>query len=389
MMCMRILFINKASLRHEGGAEIRTREVGKRLVLSGHEVVVFAAKTDMKNPSFEVLDGMKLYYKRVLPDFLLRRFSAPHYLSLAAANLFLMFHLYFFLKREKFDWIREDFSPFPPSFLLALVKLPVSKRMAVVHNLSRKCKEWIQRYGLLYGIFGFLMYRMLTSGKLKYDRIICAAQWLTDDLKRFPKISGSVSYVPNGIDLDHFSKRRDSLPRASSPDVIRLLSVGRLVELKGYRYVIEAISYLKEEYPQIQLVIFGKGPLKDPLRGIAERLGVGEQIEIHSPVPYEEMPKVYQQSDFLVLPFTAEGFPMTILEGMAMGIPIVATDIPGITGILSAVLATLALRENSRDLADKLKWAFEHPDELSQKTALARQCVKRYNWDLIAKQEIE
>jgi glycosyltransferase involved in cell wall biosynthesis len=383
---MRILFINKASLRHEGGGEIRSKEIAKRLASSGHDVVVLAAKTNIKESSFELYHGVKLYHKKVLPDWLIRIFPAPHYFTLAAANLMLMFHLYSFLKNNKFDLIREDISPFPPSGLLAFAALPVSKRIAVVHNLQRTLREWYKFYGPIYGFCGFLMNRSLRSGKLKYDRIVCVGKWLADELKEHPRIASKVIYVPNGVDGRFFSNKIIGSGRANA---IRLLCVGRLVEIKGHRYLIEALAYLKNEYPKIKLDILGNGPLKDSLAQLTKQWGVQGIVEFRSPVSYEEMPRVYKEFDFLVMPSISEGFPMSLLEAMAGKLPIIATDIPGITHVVDGKAATLALPENSHDLAKQMKWAFEHPDEIAQKTESAYSIAKHYDWDIITQQELE
>lgn len=383
---MRILFINKASLRHEGGAEIRTKEVGKRLVLLGHDVVVLAAKTNINEPPFELYEGIKLHHKKVLPDWLIRRFPAPHYLSLAAANLFLMFHIYFLLKKEKFDLIREDISPFPPSGLLALVSLPASKRIAVIHNLPGTLKGWFRFYGPLYGTAGFLMDRLLRSGKLKYDRIICDGKWFADELKQYPEISSKVNYIPNGVDLKQFSNKKIKDPD-SKPT--RLLSVGRLVETKGHRYLIEALSLLKAEYPQVRLDLLGDGPLRSSLTQLLKKLDLQDRVRFRSPVSYEEMPKIYGEYDIFVMPSVFEGLPVSLIEAMASQLPIVATNIPGIAGIVDDRSATLAASQNARDLADKLRWAFEHTNKMIQKAEAAYRIAKKYDWDIIAKLEIE
>lgn len=383
---MRILFINKASLRHEGGAEIRTQEVGKRLVSLGHEVVVLAAKTNINEPPFELYEGTKLHHKKVLPDWLIRRFPAPHYLSLAAANLFLMFHIYFFLKQENFDLIREDISPFPPSGFLALVTLPASRRIAVIHNLPGTIKGWFKFYGPFYGMGGFLMDRLLRSGKLKYDRIICDGQWFAEELKQYSKIRDKVYYIPNGVDLKQFGKKQI---RENAFKPTRLLSVGRLVETKGHRYLVEALSLLKNEYPLVRLDLLGDGPLKSSLTQLIKKFDLQDMVRFRSPVSYKEMPKIYGEYDLFVMPSVFEGLPVSLIEAMASRLPIVATHIPGIAGILDDRSATLATSESARDLADKLRWAFMHTGDLIQKAALAYQIAKKYDWDIIAKQEIE
>src|SRR5687767_3439071 len=135
---MRILFISHSSPLKEGGAETRTREVAFRLVKSGHQIIILCGKTDVDDADAAEVNGVKIITKKTLPMWLLKRYPYPHYLSLAAANLFLMFHIFFFLRKEKFDLIREDMAPFPPSFLLSLVRLSATKkRIAVVHMLSK------------------------------------------------------------------------------------------------------------------------------------------------------------------------------------------------------------------------------------------------------------
>src|SRR5262245_37128759 len=129
---MRILFISHSSPLKEGGAETRTREMAFRLAKRGHDVTVISGKTQAEDPETETVEGVTFICKKTLPDFLLRRYAYPHYLPLAAANLFLMFYLPPFLDGEKYDLIREDICPFPPSFLLSLVRLR-SRRIAITH----------------------------------------------------------------------------------------------------------------------------------------------------------------------------------------------------------------------------------------------------------------
>jgi glycosyltransferase involved in cell wall biosynthesis len=322
----------------------------------------------------------------VLPDWLIRRFPAPHYYSLAAANLFLMFHIYLFLKKEKFDLIREDISPFPPSCLLALVTLLASRRIAVIHNLPRTIRGWVRYYGPLYGTAGFMMDRLLRSGKLKYDRIICDGKWFADELKQYPKIRDKIDYIPNGVDLEVFANKKNS-GITSKPTL--LLSVGRLVETKGHRYLIEALSLLKADYPQVRLDILGDGPLKSSLTHLLKKLDLQDRVRFRSPVNYEEMPKIYTEYDLFVMPSIFEGLPVSLIEAMASRLPIVATNIPGIAGIVDDRSATLSPSQNAQDLADKLRWAFEHTSDILQKAESAFQIAKKYNWDVIANQEIE
>lgn len=383
---MRVLFISHSSPMKEGGAETRTREVAFRLAKSGHDVTILCGKTGADDPPDIEVSGVRIITKKTLPEWLLRRYSYPHYFSLAAANLFLMFYVPTFVREGKFDLIREDLAPFPPTFLLSLKRLPAARRIAVAHMLSRTLKGWTKYYGRVFGFAGFVMDRLLRSGALKYDRIICDAKWFADELKESPAIAAKVSHVPNGVNLEEFVPAQ---PGSNDNGHIRLLSVGRLAETKGHRYAIEAMSYLKRDYPGLRLDIIGNGPLKGPLREVSRRFGVAEMIEFRPPVGHAEMPKLYQRYDFFVMPSIWEGLPVSLIEAMASKLPIVATDIPAITDVLGEDSATFASKEDARDLAEKLRWAFQHRDQVSKHADSAFELAKRYDWAVTASKEVE
>lgn len=383
---MRVLFVCKISPLKEGGAETRSKEVAFRLSRMGHKVVILCAKGDVRDPAVEEVNGVTIICKKVLPDWLLKRFPYPSYFLLASISLFLMFPLYFYLKREKYDLIREDFAPFPPSGMLSLVRLPVARRIAVAHNLSGTLSGWVKFYGPVYGLAGYLMDSLLRSGWLKYDRIICVGKWFADELKNHPAISDKVCYIPNGVNLQDFSGNG---AKRESERAIRLLGVGRLVETKGFRYAIEALAYLKDDYPQVRLDILGNGPLKQSLHELAARLGVSHMTRFQAPVPHKQMPRVYGEYDFFVMPSLFEGFPVALIEAMASKLPIIASDIPAITGILDARSAVIALNANAYDLARKLRWAIENRDEVACGAERAYEIARDYNWDTTARLEIE
>jgi glycosyltransferase involved in cell wall biosynthesis len=381
---MRILFISHSSPLKEGGAETRTREVAFRLVKLGHQVTMFCGKTAVDDPDVQEVNGVKIITKQTLTTRMLKKYPYPHYFSLAAANLFLMVHIFRFLKTEKFDLIREDMAPFPPSFLLSLMRFPEAHRIAVVHNLPKRLSGWVKFYGRIFGFAGFVMSRLLRAGMLKYDRIICAAKWFADELKESPEIADRVRYVPNGVALEKFHNAGQGLANGK----IRLLSVGRLVETKGHRYLIEALSYLKET-PAVKLDILGNDPLKEPLMQLAKHLKVDDRIEFRAPVSYEKMPDLFNNYDYFVMPSLWEGFPVSLIEAMASKLPVIGTTISAITAVLDDDSAIFASQEDAQDLAKKLQWAFEHRGEALRRAEKAYEIAQRYDWDLTARQEIE
>lgn len=383
----RILFVSHSSPLKAGGAETRTREVANRMAAWGHEVTVLCGRTNPGDVAEQDVCGVRILQRKVLPEWLLRRFPYPHYLPLAAANLCLMFHLRSLLAREPdFDVIREDVAPFPPSGLLALVRMAPAERIAVMHNLSSTLRGWVKFYGPVYGLSGWFMDRLLRSGRLAYDRIICDGQWFATELQSSPRIASKVSYVPNGVASGFFGVQR---PRRERPaGRTRLLAVGRLVETKGHTYLIKAVSRLRPDHSEVELDILGSGPLEAELKRYARQEGVAEAVRFLGPVPPEEMPALYARYDFFVLPSLFEGLPVVLIEAMATRLPIIATRIPAITGVVDDGTATLAASEDAEDLCAKLRWAFQHPREVAVKAERAFREARQYDWDSIAVQEI-
>lgn len=383
---MKILFVCKISPLKEGGAETRTKEVAFRLARMGHEVTILCARGHVADQYIQKINGVTIICKDVLPAWLLKRFPYPSYFLLASVSMFLMFPLLFLLRKQKYDLIREDFAPFPPSGLLSLVRLSDCRRVAVVHNLSNDLRGWVKFYGYVYGLAGYAMDRLLRSGRLKFDRIICAGEWFAAEMKQHPQIADKVCYIPNGVNLEEFAAARKV---AASNGTTRLLCVGRLVETKGFRYAIEALGFLKTDYPHLKLDILGNGPLRDQLTRLASERGVSEMLSFRSPVSHAEMPDIYRQYDFFLMPSLFEGLPVALIEAMASRLPVIATDIPAITGILDPGSATFATREDAEDLAKKLKWAIEHPDDVARCAESAYRIVQGFDWEITARQEIE
>lgn len=385
---MRLLFVVQSSPWKQGGSETRAREIALRLARAGHEITVLCGKTDAEDADEVLIEGIRILTRNTLPRFLLRYFPHPHPIALAAANLCLMFHLPRLLRSQRFDLVREDIAPVPASFLLSLLRLPVARRVAVAHNLPGSLSGWLKHYGPVFGPVGYAMDRLLRAGMLKYDEIVCAAGWLAQDLKRSARIAGKVRYVPNGVDLARFLPTNRT--RRAQEEPLRLLCVGRLAEIKGHRYAIEALGHLKgtSGLPLLRLTIVGSGPLRAALLDLGRDLGVADSIEILSPIEHHRMPEIYRAHDFFVLPSTWEGQPISLIEAMASKLPVIATRIPAVADLLGEESAALASPGDGRSLAAALSSAIRHTELTQRRTEAALAIAQRFDWAAAAAQEI-
>ena len=162
---------------------------------------------------------------------------------------------------------------------------------------------------------------------------ICAVSSSTRDfLLRREKIPASrVSLVYNGVDLERF---RAPAPRGRSVGApFTVLGVGRLVPQKDFSTFLEVAAQLLREGCPIRVQIAGTGPNEEALRARAAVLGISAAVEFLGHV--EDTSLLYARADALLLPSRFEGTPMTVLEAMAMRLPVVASRLDGIAEILT------------------------------------------------------
>jgi phosphatidylinositol alpha-1,6-mannosyltransferase len=143
--------------------------------------------------------------------------------------------------------------------------------------------------------------------------------------------------IAPGIDVEHFRPRGDGLRRelnlSDSPVIV---SVGRLVHRKGQDRLLEALSIIKDEYPDITLLLIGEGPYRKELEGISRKLKLTENVKFLGRVAYEDLPNYLSVGDFFVMPartrlfgLEVEGLGIVYLEASACGLPVIVGNSGG------------------------------------------------------------
>lgn len=160
--------------------------------------------------------------------------------------------------------------------------------------------------------------------------------------------------IPSGIDLNVFhpvprDTAREQLGIPLDKSVV--LFVGSLLPVKGVQYLMGALARVLQHVPNSSLVLIGEGPLRNDLQASAARLGISASITFAGRQERALIPRWMAAADLLVLPSENEGMPLVVLEAMASGLPVVASDIGGIgealgepaAGLLTPVGDELAL----------------------------------------------
>ena len=178
----------------------------------------------------------------------------------------------------------------------------------------------------------------------------------------------------NGVDLTMFTPTaRDTTRAELGLDRPTLLSVGHLIERKGHDRVIAALAKL----PGYCLLIAGDGPERATLETLATSQGVAERVRFLGSVPHHALARVYSAADALVLASSREGWPNVLLEAMACGTAVVASNVwgapelvcdhaagvlmptlsaEGVVAGVNALFASLPSRDATRRFAERYSW---------------------------------
>jgi glycosyltransferase involved in cell wall biosynthesis len=171
---------------------------------------------------------------------------------------------------------------------------------------------------------------------------IGVCQALMDTLGELGAERSKLHTLRNGVDLERFvpEDRAQARQRLGLPvDGRYLLSVGHLVERKGHHIAIEALSHL----PGVTLLIAGGGAEEGALKALAKRLGVADRVRWVGVVPQTDLKWWYSAADVLALCSSREGWANVLLEAMACGTPVLATNIWGTPEVVSTPAAGLLL----------------------------------------------
>lgn len=157
------------------------------------------------------------------------------------------------------------------------------------------------------------------------DKIIVPSDFLGRILSVYYQISGKkITTIYNASESeDHFDAERT----AANPH--QIVSIGRLVPWKDVGGIIEATKILSHDFPQIKLVIAGDGPERKSLETLTASLHLREKVTFLGNISKKETAQLRKQSGVFVLNSLYEGLPHTVLSSFAVGIPVIATNIPG------------------------------------------------------------
>ncbi|MDT5042421.1 MAG: D-inositol-3-phosphate glycosyltransferase [Actinoplanes sp.] len=222
------------------------------------------------------------------------------------------------------------------------------------------------------------------------DQVVVQSQDEVRGLVRIGVPRTQLTLVPAGVDSDRFSPEGPSVAR--DPQRPRILSVGRLVERKGFGDVIQAMRYV----PDAEYVVVG-GPSAeqlrvDPqakrLRAMAEHFKVADRVRLVGRVPAGDLPGWYRSADLLVAAPWSEQFELSPLEAMACGVPIIGTTAGGLSEtVVDGLTGDLVPARDPRALGGALRRLInDKVRRFTYATAALDRARQAYSWKRVAAQ---
>jgi glycosyltransferase involved in cell wall biosynthesis len=232
--------------------------------------------------------------------------------------------------------------------------------------LVSTCHTWYDDNRLVW-LYGVIDRRVLR----RYQAVVA----VSDDVRQRLLDSGvpasRIHFIRNGIDLRPFTNATPSLRHLARPDGLLVGWVGRLTHDKGPDIFLHAIAQVRPEYPTAHYLLVGEGPYRPEVERLITELALGDVVHLLG--QRSDMPDVYASCNFMVSSSRQEGLPMAILEGMAAGLPWIATSVGAVPKVIHAGQnGILILPEDAELLAASMIQIMRSPEDRARMGAAAR-----------------
>ena len=368
MFRLKVALVSPYDFAFKGGVVSHVVSLGNELSKRGHDVKILAPCSDPE--LVETGEVELISFGRSIPvptagSISRISFSVWHRPRLRAT-----------LENEEFDVVHLH-EPLMPMFALMCCFLAKAPKVGTFHAYNESRAS------------GYTFWKpVLAKAASRLDGRIAVSEPARDFARRY--FPGDYKVIPNGIDVARFGKPTP-WPARMDREKTNILFVGRMGEKrKGLRYLLGAYSTLKWEFPDLRLVIVGPGE-PDP----ASYLTMGERaiddVVFTGPVSDDELPGYYQAADIFCTPATGkESFGYVVVEAMAAGTPVVATSIPGFSGVMrDGGQGFLVEPKSEESIADALRVLILDRSLRQRLGAAGRDWAQQYRWNSLAESVID
>jgi glycogen(starch) synthase len=365
-----------------GGIARHCEGLAKALVQQNHEVHLFTLDFP-GSPNYEEMDGVKVYRASTElghPNFLTWVLLFNHFLTKRMADVV---HSVDFDVMHVHDWL----AAFSGISFKHYLKKPM---VLTVHSTE------VGRAQGLHSPDSFSINGIEWWAMYEADRVIVCSQSMKNEIcGHFNLPLDKVDVIPNAIDA---TKYQTSVDRGSVRQRYGvgygeklILCVGRLVPQKGIEYFIRAIPHIAKRYPEAKFIIVGEGWSRDILEAEARASGQNRKIQFTGFASDQEVINLMSSADVLVVPSVYEPFGIVALEGMATGVPVVASQVGGLSEVIEHDRTGLFVFPRS---PESIAWGIDRvlsdPNHAKWLTENAKEKLhKAYSWEAVAMKTVD
>jgi glycosyltransferase involved in cell wall biosynthesis len=286
----------------------------------------------------EQIDGLEVFHPRyfMIPKIGMAAYGWMMFLSVLPA-----------VKRiqRKFDFDLIDAHWVYPDGFAAVLLGSVLRKRVVISARGSDINEFAQMP---------IIRQLLRFTLRKADKVVAVCEALKEVIVSLGISPDKVVVIPNGVDIDKFRQisKREARQRLGLPLSQKvILSIGSLIPRKGFDLLIKALQLLRDEFSENNtcLVILGDGRAQSDLSELVKSLRLHKHVRLEGSRPHKELASWYSAADLFCLVSEREGWPNVIMESLACGTPVVATNVWGIPEILcSDGLGMLTVRDERK-----------------------------------------
>ncbi|WP_456432624.1 glycosyltransferase family 4 protein [Thermosulfuriphilus sp.] len=217
---------------------------------------------------------------------------------------------------------------------------------------------------------------------LKVDRVVPLSEEIYQELDRIPGVASRLELIRNAVDISEIDEIQEPAPEVREINEAGLLTlgyIGQLIHRKGIDILLRAASLLKGNLKiDFRLFIVGEGPLRGELEHMAGELGLAEKVVFTGYRP--DRLNLLKGFDIFILPSRLEGIPRCLMEAMAMGKAVIASDIKGSRALIpnEGLQGLVFPPEDARALAEKIIYLVRNKEERRQIGVRAREFIRIY-----------
>lgn len=366
---MKIALVSPYDFAHQGGVPSHISLLERQLTRMGNEVKVIA-------PASRAIDTFGDRFIKIG-----RPWSIPASGSIIRIpiSLHLAPTIKEVLTREKFDVIHLH-EPFMPMLCSAMLRFSNTVNVGTFHacqgrpgyNWGKPISTWMIR----------------RRARKLHGRIAVSEPALKYAQRNIPLRDYEI--IPNGVDVAHFSPNVTPIEEFCDGKQ-NILFVGRLEHRKGLKYLLRAYKEIKQQMPNTRLIVVGRGTrLRKKYEKWVKRNHV-EDVVFTGYARYSDLPRYYKTADVYCSPAIGrESQGIVLLEGMAVGTPIVASNIPGYASVVTnGEEGLLVPPKKSGELARTLIPLLKDEKLRQQMGAKGRATAEKYSWERIAQRVVD